>query len=67
MQRLVPINKVYPKKPTINDYRPIMVMSHRLKFLEICLQDKLKGYVDDKNNLPCQFGFREGHSTFMAQ
>ena len=43
--RLILINKVHPQTPTLNDLRPIAVLSPIRKFLELHLEKKLKEYL----------------------
>lgn len=57
--RLVALNKEYPRIPQIDRYRPIVVMSHTIKFLEGFLVDKLKKYLNSKTSRN-QFGFKKG-------
>lgn len=66
-QKLVPLNKVAPDIPTVSEYRPIAVMSHSMKFMEIAILPELKRYVDDKNNLVNQYGFKANSSIYTAQ
>eukprot|EP01017_Pseudomicrothorax_dubius_P037607 TRINITY_DN5534_c0_g5_i4.p1 TRINITY_DN5534_c0_g5~~TRINITY_DN5534_c0_g5_i4.p1 ORF type:complete len:478 (-),score=50.27 TRINITY_DN5534_c0_g5_i4:595-2028(-) len=42
--RLVPLNKVHPEIPTKKDFRPIIVMSPLIKFLEARFASRLMGY-----------------------
>lgn len=46
--RLILLNKVYPKTPTLKDIRPIIVLSPIRKFLELHLFDKLQSYLLNK-------------------
>lgn len=57
--RLVALNKVYPEIPTKGDFRPIIVMSPIIKFLEARFLPKLMNYCKNKM-LPSQIGFVEG-------
>lgn len=43
--RLILINKVFPKIPTIEELRPITTCSPIRKFLELHLEEKLKNYL----------------------
>lgn len=43
--RLILINKIYPKIPTINDARPITILSPVRRFLELHLVEKLKNFI----------------------
>lgn len=60
--RLVLINKVHPKTPTINDIRPITVLSPIRKFLEMQISEKIKHYCTTKIN-KAQTGFIETLGT----
>ena len=54
--RLVLINKVYPKIPTVEELRPITICSPIRKFLEANLVQKLKTHLR-KNIEKSQIGF----------
>ena len=54
--RLVLLNKVHPKTPTINDIRPITVLSPVRKFLELHILKKLQKHCAEKIN-KAQTGF----------
>jgi len=54
--RLIPLNKVWPKIPGINDFRPIIVLSAIFKFLELRFLPKLQCYLSQKMD-KCQTGF----------
>ena len=43
----------------MSQYRPIVVMSHVIKFLEGFLVDKLKNYLNYRTSVR-QFGFKKG-------
>lgn len=60
--RLVLINKIHPQTPTINDIRPITVLSPIRKFLELHLSHKLKEFCRHKIN-KAQTGFIETLGT----
>ena len=60
--RLVLINKIHPKTPTINDIRPITVLSPIRKFLELQISDKIKSFCI-KNINKAQTGFIENLGT----
>lgn len=54
--RLVAFNKRFPKIPTIEEYRPIIVMSPLIKFIEGRLVGRLRSYGKTRLN-KAQFGF----------
>ena len=60
--RLVLINKVHPQTPTINDIRPITVLSPIRKFLELQISQKIKKYCSQYINV-AQTGFVESLGT----
>ena len=60
--RLVLINKIHPKAPTINDIRPITVLSPIRKFLELQISEKIKSFCNKKIN-KAQTGFIENLGT----
>lgn len=45
--KLVPLNKVWPDIPKQNQFRPIKILSHMYKFLELQFLDKLENYLID--------------------
>jgi hypothetical protein len=53
---MVPINKISPRMPTENDFRPIIVSSLVCKFMEGLVMNRLKKV---KLNYK-QYGFRQG-------
>lgn len=57
--RLVALNKVHPQIPKPNEFRPIIVMSPLLKFLESRFLPKLQLYSTTQM-LPSQIGFVKG-------
>lgn len=48
--RLIPLNKVYPKIPLANEFRPITVLSPLFKLLELRFLPKLQQYMLTKLN-----------------
>ncbi len=60
--RLVLINKIHPRTPTINDIRPITVLSPIRKFLELQINYKIKSYCRYQIN-KAQTGFVENLGT----
>jgi len=60
--KVVPINKVSPKIPTVNDVRPISVQSPILKFIESTLLSKLQQYLKH-SMVKSQVGFVPQLST----
>lgn len=63
---IVPINKV-SKPLTVNDYRPIALLSPLSKVLERLDYDQLSAFLQRHSVLdPMQCGFRKGHSTSSA-
>ena len=58
--RLVALNKKYPQTGKIDEYRPIVVLSSVVKFLEGLLVDDLRYWCS--RNLKKQFGFMQGLS-----
>lgn len=46
--RLIVINKVFPRIPTVEELRPITACSPIRKFLELHLEEKLKIYIKNK-------------------
>lgn len=53
------LNKEFPRCPTVERYRPIVVLSHTIKFLEGLIVDKLRNYLHKETN-ENQFGFKKG-------
>ena len=43
--RLIPLNKVYPKIPQKDEFRPIVVLSIMFKWLELRFLRKLNNYL----------------------
>ena len=62
--RLIPLNKVAPELPSIDDYRPIVALSPLAKFLEARFLPKLQNYVKNEC-LPSQTGFVLQCGTFI--
>jgi hypothetical protein len=58
---MVALNKKFPKIPMIHEYRPIVVLSSVVKFLEGYIADSLRQYTLKKLNVR-QFGFIPGMS-----
>ena len=54
--RLIPLNKVHPKTPKANEFRPIIIQSPILKLLEARFQRKLTTYMKEKLHIG-QTGF----------
>jgi hypothetical protein len=44
--RLIPLNKVYPNLPEIEQFRPITVLSSAIKWIESRFKDKLQDYIN---------------------
>lgn len=59
--RILCLNKVYPQTPQIHEYRPIIIVSPIIKFLEGLLLPKLRNYAISKLH-KWQFGFVPGVS-----
>jgi hypothetical protein len=59
--RLVCLNKKYPKLPTIQDYRPIVVLSPIYKFIEGYIMNSLRSHARAGISLD-QYGFIPGVS-----
>jgi hypothetical protein len=57
--RLVPLNKVYPRTPKVSEYRPIVITSPIIKFLEQFIRDDLTNYAKTQLH-QWQFGFIPG-------
>jgi hypothetical protein len=60
--RLVPLNKVWPKTPKADEFRPIVIESPLYKFIEMRFLPSLQNYLTnimDKN----QTGFVSGCGT----
>ncbi len=62
--RLIPVNKIYPKTPSLNDYRPIVALSAIAKFLEARFAPKLSEYIKT-NCIYSQIGFVKGCNTHI--
>ena len=62
--RLIPLNKVFPETPTIDQYRPIVALSPVAKILEARIAVKLKYYVK-RYCTHSQTGFVQGCGTFI--
>jgi len=60
--KVVPINKISPRIPTVNDVRPISVQSPFLKFIESTLLSKLQTYLKH-SMVKSQVGFVPQLST----
>ncbi len=56
--RLIPLNKKLPKTATVDDVRPIVVMSPLIKFMELRLAEKLSRYMRELHR--SQVGFVPG-------
>ena len=66
ISKVIPIHKKGDSK-SINNYRPISILSTINKIYEICLHARLTKYIEDHNLLyKYQFGFRKNHSTEHA-
>ena len=64
--KVCPIYKA-GKKNVFTNYRPISLLTSFSKVYEKAMQTRLMKYLCDKNILSqSQFGFRSGHSAFMA-
>lgn len=62
--RLIPLNKEYPNLPQPEQFRPIVIVSHAIKWLESRFRSPIQNYVNssiDKN----QIGFVSGCATSM--
>jgi hypothetical protein len=46
--RLVPLNKKWPDIPSKDDFRPIAIISHLYKFLELRFANKLQDYLSNR-------------------
>ena len=64
--RLIALNKAHPSTPTPSEYRPIVVCSPVIKFLEGLLVDDLRRYLTEKMS-KLQFGFVPGCGTDSCQ
>ncbi len=49
--RLIPVNKIHPKSPTVNEYRPIVALSPIEKFLEARFAPTLNEYITLKRKI----------------
>jgi hypothetical protein len=61
---LIPLNKVYPALPKIEEFRPIAVLSCAVKWLESRFKESLQAYVNTQID-PDQVGFVSKCSTNM--
>jgi hypothetical protein len=59
--RLICLNKVYPKTPEIEQYRPIIVESPVIKFWEGIITPSIRRWMQEGMD-KSQFGFAPGHS-----
>ena len=62
--RIVPLNKVHPRIPETDQFRPIIVMSPIVKILEARFLPKLNDYLI-KKILLSQTGFVKGQGTHV--
>jgi hypothetical protein len=60
--RLIVINKVHPRTPTIQDLRPITALSPIRKFLELQIERKIKKFMN-QNLHKSQTGFMQNLGT----
>lgn len=60
--KLIPLNKVWPEIPKANEFRPIAILSHLYKFIELRFIEKLDNYLINKLD-PYQVGFVKGQGT----
>lgn len=52
--------------PPLTGTRQITILAHRLRIMELPILAKLKKYLNDKENLLRQCGFRKDFSTLTA-
>ena len=53
-------------KSNLSNYRPISILPYISKILEKVIQNRIMEHIDHNDILdPNQFGFRQGHSTYM--
>ena len=45
--RLIPLNKAHPNIPKSSEFRPIVILSPLLKFMELRFASKLNKYMSD--------------------
>ncbi|KAM3132355.1 hypothetical protein pb186bvf_015569 [Paramecium bursaria] len=64
--RLIPLNKAHPNIPSEQEFRPIVVLSPLLKFMELRFVNKLNKYMSDKMSMDQQ-GFVKKSGTFICQ
>ncbi|KAM3142715.1 hypothetical protein pb186bvf_005099 [Paramecium bursaria] len=64
--RLIPLNKAHPNIPSEQEFRPIVVLSPLLKFMELRFVNKLNKYMSDKMSMDQQ-GFVKQSGTFICQ
>lgn len=57
--RLVCLDKRYPETPAVSDYRPIVIASPVIKFLEGLIKKELAVYMSERLNKK-QYGFVKG-------
>ena len=62
ISRLLPLNKIHPKVPEINKYRPIIISSPLVKFCEMICKEKLMTFCKQKIENE-QTGFVSGFNT----
>ena len=60
--RLVPLNKKYPDIPSYEEFRPIAILSHLFKYLELRFMEKIQNYLLNKMDKR-QNGFVRGIGT----
>jgi hypothetical protein len=64
--RVIPIFKT-GESNKLSNYRPISVLPYFSKYFEKIMHMKLTNYLESKRTITnSQYGFRTGHSTFMA-
>ena len=64
--KIVPIYKS-DDRLLVNNYRPISFLQFFSKILERMMYNRLLKFLNDNNiQINNQYGFREGHSTYMA-
>ena len=64
--KVIPIFKS-GERNKLNNYRPISILPYFSKFFEKVMYQRLTTYFTARNTLSTnQYGFRSGHSTFMA-
>lgn len=60
--RLITLNKEHPKIPKPKQFRPIMIQTHFVKFIECRMPDRFSNYCYN-NLLPMQTGFIRSMGT----